>query len=300
MQGSCFIFALTQAPRALRWPILLALLVAASSLCAADKPFFFVQLTDPQMGMQTGNRDFAQETASFEFVAATINRLKPAFVVITGDLVNKTGDQAQIREYKRIKAEIDPSIALYEVAGNHDVGNTPTPESIAAYTNQFGPDHYTFRYENLVGIVLDSSLIQSPQKAPELESAQERWLASALQKAKDDGAKEIMVFQHHSWFLKSSDEPDQYFNLPLAQRAKYLPLLKQYGVRFAFCGHYHRNADAHDGGLEVVTSAPVGMPIGHAQSGIQVVIVRDGKVEHRFYDFGEIPNHIDLARAKKS
>src|SRR5437764_3535026 len=118
---------------------LCALLVLASgagagtSQAPADAPFFFLQFSDPQFGMFTADKDFAQETANFEFAIASANRLKPAFVVVTGDLVNKAGDAAQIAEYQRIAATLDRSIPLYNVAGNHDVENTPTAETIAAY-----------------------------------------------------------------------------------------------------------------------------------------------------------------------
>src|SRR5215831_2720336 len=83
-----------------------ALLLASAGAAAAES-FFFIQLSDPQFGMFTENADFVQETANFEFAVATVNRLRPAFVVVTGDLVNKTGDAAQIAELKRILAEVD-------------------------------------------------------------------------------------------------------------------------------------------------------------------------------------------------
>ena len=102
--------------------------------------FFFLQFSDPQFGMFTDNRDFVQETANFEFAVATANRLHPAFLIVTGDLVNKPGDTAQIAEYHRIAAKLNPSTPLYNVAGNHDVENVPTPESVAAYIKEFGPD----------------------------------------------------------------------------------------------------------------------------------------------------------------
>ena len=107
----------------------------------AAEPFFFIQLTDPQFGMFTDNTNFTQETANFEFAVATVNRLRPAFVVITGDLVNKPGDTAQIAEYRRIVGKIDRDIPVHDVAGNHDVENVPTPASVAGYTNIFGADH---------------------------------------------------------------------------------------------------------------------------------------------------------------
>jgi hypothetical protein len=39
----------------------------------------------------------------------------------------------------------------------------------------------------------------------------------------------------------------------------------------------------------MVTSAPVGMPLGGAKSGLRVVTVKDGTVTPRFCDFGDQP-----------
>src|SRR5262249_5292208 len=150
----------------------------------------------------TANRDFTQETASFEFVVATINRLRPAFVIITGDLINKPGDQAQADEYFRISGKIDKSIPLYSVPGNHDVENEPTEASLAAYRKRFGRDYYSFRHASMTGIVLNSSIIHSPKNVPGELKRQEEWLRKELAAAKASGALHIVQFQHHSWFLE--------------------------------------------------------------------------------------------------
>lgn len=271
-----------------------ALTVLSGMTGEAAEPFFFIQLTDTQFGMFTTNKDFTQETANCEFAVATINRLHPAFVVITGDLVNKGGDAAQIAEFKRVFGKVDRLIPVYNVAGNHDVGNMPTPYTISAYTNVFGPDHYSFRHGDFTGIVLDSSLIQAPQQTRELAAEQEAWLRAELAKARSEHARHVVVFQHHPWFLENVGETNQYFNLPVASREKYLPLFHECGVKHVFCGHLHRNNRATDGDLEIVAEAPVGKPLGKDGSGLQVVIVRDDGIEHRYYDFGKIPNRIDL------
>jgi 3',5'-cyclic AMP phosphodiesterase CpdA len=278
--------------------LIAAMLMASGLMAGAAEPFFFIQLSDPQFGMFTGNKDFAQETANFEFAVATVNRLRPKFVVITGDLVNKPGDAAQIAEFKRIAAKVDPAIPVYNVAGNHDVENVPTPETIAAYTNGFGPDRYVFRYGGLAGLVLNSSVIHSPQKTTNEYAAQEQWLRTELERARADGAQHIVIFQHHPWFLKTADEADEYFNIPKERRAPHLALFREFGVKHLFSGHYHRNAVARDGDLEAVTTGPVGQPLGGDKSGLRVVIVRDSGLEHRYYHFGELPTHIDLAPAK--
>jgi 3',5'-cyclic AMP phosphodiesterase CpdA len=265
----------------------------------AAEPFFFIQLTDPQFGMFTGNKDFVQETANFEFAVATVNRLRPKFVVITGDLVNKPGDAAQIAEYKRIVGKIDSAIRVYDVAGNHDVENVPTSVLIAAYTNLFGPDRYTFRHDGFVGLVLNSSVIHSPQQTTNEYAAQEQWLRAELSRVRADGAHHVVVFQHHPWFLKTADEPDQYFNIPKERRLRYLALFRESGVKYLFSGHYHRNAVARDGTMEAVTTGPVGQPLGGDKSGLRVVIVRDSGLEHRYYHFGEMPIQIDLKPAQQ-
>jgi 3',5'-cyclic AMP phosphodiesterase CpdA len=245
--------------------------------------------------MFTGNKAFDQESVNFEFAVAAINRLKPAFVVITGDLINKPGDAAQIAEFFRIERKIERTIPVYSVVGNHDIENVPTPETVVAYTNQFGPDHYTFQHEGFTGLVLNSTVIHSPLHTTNELATQEAWLRAELKAAQDGGAKHIAVFQHHPWFLQTADEADQYFNIPRERRTNYLALFREFGVKKLFCGHYHRNAEARDGELECVTTGPVGMPLGGDKSGLRVVIVRDSGMEHRYYSFGEIPNRIELA-----
>jgi hypothetical protein len=80
----------------------------------------FIQMSHPQFGMYTKNANFEHETVNFEFAIANANRLKPAFVVITGDLINDAKSAAQAAEYKRISAKLDTKIRLYRVAGNRD------------------------------------------------------------------------------------------------------------------------------------------------------------------------------------
>lgn len=246
------------------------------------------------MGMFSGDQDVAQDAANFEFVVKAVNRLKPAFVVVTGDLVNKPGDVGQIATYHRIVRQIDPSIPVYNVAGNHDVQNVPTPASLSDYGKNFGADHFVFSHQGFVGIVLNSTVIHSPNQVSGQLLAQEAWLRAELARARAAQARPIVVFQHHPWFIADAVEPDQYFNIPLARRATYLAIFREYGVRYLFCGHYHRNAEGRDGELVNITTGPVGKPLGGAKSGMRVAIVRDEIIDHRFYELGDLPVKIDL------
>jgi 3',5'-cyclic AMP phosphodiesterase CpdA len=272
------------------------LILALAAPLAAQN---FLQMSDPQFGMYAKDTGFAHETVNFEFAIGTANRLKPAFVVVTGDLINKAGDAAQAAEYKRIAARLDPAIKLYNVAGNHDVGNEPTPESLALYRERFGPDYYSFRVGDIAGFVLNSSLLKAPDKVKDEAAKMESWLRAELAKARQQGVRNLIVFQHISFFLKDADEPDQYFNIPKETRRRYLDLLHEFGVRYVFAGHYHRNAEGKDGDLDMITTGPVGMPLEDAKSGVRIVNVTREGIRHKYFDFGELPEALGIKAAQE-
>lgn len=268
-----------------------AALLLAWSL-RADAPFFFIQGSDPQFGMYEENRGFSRETANFEQFIAAANRLKPAFVIVTGDLVNRAGDPAQVKEYLRIAAKLDKSIKIHHVPGNHDFN--PTRASLAAYRETFGPDRYTFRHGTTAFFVLNSILMHSPGPLTDEAAKQEAWFKHEAAKAKRNGAKRLIVFQHHPHFLLYAGEPEQYFNLPKEVRQRYLRLFQQLGVSHVFAGHYHLNMVASGDNLELITTGPIGKPRGGEVSGFRVVVVTDGGVKHEYHALDKPPAAVSL------
>lgn len=100
-----------------------------------------------------------------------------------------------------------------------------------------------------------------------------------------------MIFQHIPWFLSTPDEPDQYFNVTKPIRSKYLQLFAESGVRYIFAGHYHRNAIGEGaGGLAMITTGPIGMPIGPDPSGFRIVTVNGSTLKQEYVSLGNIPN----------
>jgi 3',5'-cyclic AMP phosphodiesterase CpdA len=261
----------------------------------SERPAFFIQMADPQLGMSgsplwlaffggTWDDDAFQVDAKlFERAIAHANELKPAFVVICGDLVNRVGHSGQIAEFQRIASTLDPSIPLYLVAGNHDVGNEPTKESLRAYRATFGPDWYSFRQGDVYGIVLNSQLIDAPEEDPGEAHDQLTWLREELIRAESSGAQHLLVFQHQSYFLESPDEEDQYFNIDTGSRAVYLGLLKEAGVEAVFAGHYHRNSYGRDETLDMITTGPVGRPLGDDPSGFRIVAIGRDSLPHEYF-----------------
>lgn len=269
----------------------------SKNITSNDKPFFFFQMADPQFGMFTHDSGFTKETINFTKAIEAANRLHPAFVIVCGDLVNQYVNQAEIAEYKRIAALLDPSIPLYNVAGNHDVGTPqPTLKGLENYRKNFGKDYYTFRHGNLYGIVLNSSLFFDPALVSAEAEKQNKWLRTTLEEAKKLKNVNIVIFQHIPWFIDQPNEKDQYFNIPAEQRTIFLDLFHKYGVKYILAGHLHKNAIGRDGNLEMIITGPVGKPLGHDSSGFRVVKVDGNKILHQYYSLDSIPNQIQLNR----
>lgn len=269
-------------------------LISLGGFAQKNEPFFFIQMTDTQFGMFNEDKSFEKETENFEKAVAAANRLHPAFVVITGDLINKPADNAQLREYKRIVALLDPSIPIYHVAGNHDVTNDPKESDIANYRKELGKDFYVIKHGGMRGLVLNSLYFKSPAGVEKEAAAQEKWLIKELKKARRSSAAPLLVFQHHSWFLTDPNEKDEYFNIPAVTREKHMALFKEYGVSHIFAGHYHRNAFGKSGDIEMVTTGPVGKPLGKDPSGFRIVKVSSGKVTHQYYELDQVPERVVL------
>ena len=280
------------------------LLAAAASGCRtneprraeprADEPFFFIQMTDPQLGMFTDNQGLERDTELFERAIAHANRLGPVFVVITGDLVNQEGNPRQIAELRRVADKLDDRIGLHWVAGNHDVGNEPTPQRLADYRETFGEDWYAFAVGRCRFVVLDSCLIHNPKQVADEARRQREWLEATLDEARQAEPRHLIVFMHHPLFLKSPDEPDEYFNVPLERRRIYLDLLSRSGVRAVFAGHYHRNSFGRHGPMEMVTTGPVGKPLGKDPSGLRIVKVYPDRIEHAYHALDAVPDKVQL------
>lgn len=268
--------------------LLLCFPVPVSAKSQPDTSFIFIQLSDPQFGMYPMQKDFHKERQNLTTAIQAINAFKPDFVVITGDFVNRGGDTKQIDAFRETMARLDPSIQLFLVSGNHDVGNKPTPMALKRYRKEFGNDYYSFKRHGQRFIVLNSSIIKSPSSAPEDAEAQSVWLKCVLDSAMAEQSHPI-VLQHHPWFVKNAREPNGYFNIPKKTRLESLRLLESHGVNYVFAGHLHANAVGSHRSLTMVTSGPVGTPLGTSPSGIRIVTISPSTIKHKYYALKKIP-----------
>ena len=61
-----------------------------------------------------------------------------------------------------------------------------------------------------------------------------------------------------------------------------MDLFKETGVSAVFSGHWHRNGFATYGDMELITTGPVGYPLGDDPSGFRIVRVREDELEHEY------------------
>jgi len=279
-----------------------------------NRDFFFIQAADTQLGlMYNFGSDGSDGTpypeskweTEIELCKASVEILngmnpKPEFFIVCGDLVDAFGDkfpeirQRQEKDLKEIYSKLTPEIPMICVCGNHDIGNSPTEETINAYKTSFGDDYFTFYKNGCCFIVLNSQFYEDASNVPELYKKHESWLESELAAAAERGVAHIVVFQHIPWFVDKADEEKFYFNVEKDLRMKKLEQFYKAGVRKIFCGHYHRNAGGFFKDLEVVVTSAIGCQIGPDEHGMRVVKVRRDALEHQYHPLDNFPTRVTL------
>ena len=266
----------------------LAFNIASPQNRETDAPWFFIQLTDPQLGMYDNNQGFEKETALLEKAVAGINRLRPDFVVITGDFVHNMKSTEQIQEFKKLVGKIDRNIPVYFTPGNHDIGQTPDKQSLKQYRQNYGRDRFAFLHKGSAFIGFNSSLIKA--RLEKQEQKQYNWLVSSLKKY--NKATKTILFCHYPFYNSSPAEPESYSNIAPDQREKYLSLFETNGVDAVFSGHLHNNRELTYGQVQLVTTSALGKPLGNAPSGLRIVRIYQNRIEHRYFGMDELPDNV--------
>ena len=204
----------------------------------------FVQMCDPQLGMG----GYEADKDRFKQAVKQINALDPAFVVICGDLVNTPNEQS-FSDFKAIAASF--KMPCYCAPGNHDVSNTPTPETLRRYRAAMGKDYYDFERNGYAFIVANTSLWKSP--IAEESEKYDAWFKERLEKASKKG-EQIFVISHYPLYVKSVEETNSYFNLPTEKRRELLGLFDRCGVVAHLAGHTHKTITNNFHGIQMVCS----------------------------------------------
>ena len=276
--------------------------------------FSFVQMSDPQFGMFASVSSyteeeieerrlrgimmrkapgpisgFADETRLYTKAIESANTLKPDFVVVCGDMVHHTGDDSEIAELFRVTAKLDAGIPIHWVSGNHDVGESPTSESIALYRERFGADNYSFDHADCHFTVINSSVASDPTNVPREWDRIAQFLGDDLSAARRAGVQHLVLLVHHPLFIERADEDEDYFTIPPERRNVILDILRDNDASAVFAGHMHRNNYTRDGRILMITTGAVGYPLGNDPSGIRLVTMDESSINHRYYPLADPP-----------
>uniref|UniRef100_A0A8C5QZQ4 Serine/threonine-protein phosphatase CPPED1 n=1 Tax=Leptobrachium leishanense TaxID=445787 RepID=A0A8C5QZQ4_9ANUR len=194
----------------------------------------------------------------------------------------------QERDLKTVLQKTDQDIPLVFVSGNHDIGNSPTPETIKAYCSNWGDDYFSFWVGGVLFLVLNSQFFFDSSECTELKEYQDRWLADQLAVAEKRKCKHAIVFQHIPFFIQNPDEENNYFNIEKNLRQELLETFHKAGIKAVFSGHYHRNAGGKYKNLDMVVTSAIGCQLGKDKHGLRVVVVTEETIVHRYYSLDEL------------
>ena len=243
------------------------------SMSLFAKPFVFVQIADPQLGWD-GRDNFAKEVVKLDRVVAEVNRIKPEFMVICGDMTNHGNYMSQVDAVKRSLAKLETPV--YYVPGNHDI--SMTPEDIAAYKKNYGNDYYKFSVENNLFIILDMERIMYNNEASFYERVQRNWLLTTLKYSSQ--YDHIFIVTHRPFFKNDFNEPDSYDAIPTILRSIYFDMFIKYGVDYILSGHTHSEIIMEYKNIKMITNTGLSLAFDKKPDGIRIFKVFDDKVEH--------------------
>jgi 3',5'-cyclic AMP phosphodiesterase CpdA len=172
--------------------------------------------------------------------------MKPDFVVICGDLVQNANDKS-FADFNEIKAGF--KLPCYCAAGNHDVANEPTAETLGRYREKIGEDYYAVEHKKYTFVIANTQLWKTPV-AGESEK-HDAWFKETLEAAQAANSPVIVVV-HYPLYLKNPDEEETYFNLPIPKRKEILALCEANGVVAFLAGHTHRQITNEYKGIQLV------------------------------------------------
>jgi 3',5'-cyclic AMP phosphodiesterase CpdA len=247
---------------------------------ARQEAFSFVQMCDPQLGMG----GYEHDVMTFTLAVKQINAMKPDFVVICGDLVQTANDKS-FKDFNRIRAGF--KLPCHCAAGNHDVANKPTPESLRRYREKIGKDYFAVEHKGYTLVIANTQLWKAPL-AGESEK-HDAWFKEALESAKAK-ASPVIVVVHYPLFLKSPDEKESYYNIPIPKRKELLSLCVENGVVGFLAGHTHRQISNEYQGMQMVNGETTSKNFDKRPMGFRLWNVSaKRKLRHRFVPLEGMP-----------
>jgi len=169
----------------LQWAILVAATVSMAALCwGAGSQFRFAAYGDCRDGHEVHRKIVRQMLTG-----------KPAFVIATGDFVDRGDNEAAWQIFADIVSPIKSAIPYYPIIGNHDLehgGKGYYKKNLGFSSNTGQMRYYSLNYGNSHFIVLDST---------NLDEQQLQWLQADLKSSEKKFKHRFAAFHYPLWTL---------------------------------------------------------------------------------------------------
>ena len=164
-----------------------------------------------------------------------INKLRPKFLILFGNFTasvnhsNPTTPSSsssstenylqEVTRFRRLIARVSDTIPSIFIPGDHEMGEDLVNFTFhqQQYRSSFGCDYFSFWYQGMKGIILNSNLLiagalhhQQDQSEDELYlefKKQEEWLDEEIEQSKLC-SNNVILFMYHPWYYFYPDEED--------------------------------------------------------------------------------------------
>ena len=261
---------------------------------AYKKEFYFVQIGGPLFGQAAFPEDDVQaERSKMERVAEAVNKMKPKprFLAICGNFTlsapGEKGHFPQIEAFKSSLRALDSDVAVICVCGSHDVGETPSEESVEAYRENFGEERFSFWVEGVHCLVLNSMYFRKVTDLTEFRKEQFDWLESNVLEAQVNPPVKMLIFQGSSCLSDKNGD----LNGDCETEQQVISKLKEADVSAIFCGN--SNKSMKEGNIGVYSCSSLGICDNDAKPGLRVVRISRGEICQQFFTLDESPEELD-------
>ncbi len=263
---------------------------ATTQQTQAFKPFYFIFTGDPHVGFSKGtNRRFERQLRQ-------INRLKPAFALIPGDMTHGLKE--------KMTDALDSALEKFEVPvrfvpGNHDIRDHKT---LQTWRRKYGKDYYVFTHNNCDFICLnsitfstDTRYFKNKDEQFSAEVAEQwRWLEKTLAHSRHQKRTHVFILLHIPPYTKTEDERHKLTNMHPTARKRLLTLARKYRVRVILAGHTHITRECNTGDFTIYTVGGTFRPVDLRGYGYRIFKVQADWIAQKYVRLDKPPKKLDF------
>ena len=242
----------------MRLPHVFLTFVLAGSVFAADfnekpkqYPFHFVAYGDIRFTNPADSR--SSDPARRELLVEGIAQNRPAFVIITGDLVLRGSTPTDWERFDAgVKPLRDEGVRILPTIGNHELAGDPTASAYLAHFPELNNKRwYSQQYGNCAFFLLDSS--------QDLENGEQwKWLDDGLHHLPKE-TRFLFIALHHPPITQSSEKTGGGGHSARPQEQKLAELIEAAHARtglpvFVLAGHVHNYERYEHNGVTYITT----------------------------------------------